>query len=34
MGKATGNDGYFTIATNPFLWERATLFEAGDGGGF
>ncbi len=31
MGKATGNDGYFTIATNLFLWERATLFEPATG---
>ena len=27
LGKATGNRAYFTIATNIFLWERATLFD-------
>jgi predicted alpha-1,6-mannanase (GH76 family) len=31
MGKATGKDDYFTIATNLFLWERATLFDATTG---
>jgi predicted alpha-1,6-mannanase (GH76 family) len=27
LGHATGNDRYFTISTNLFLWERATLFD-------
>ena len=27
LGKATGNGSYFTISTNLFLWERATLFD-------
>lgn len=27
LGKSTGKAGYFTIATNLFLWERATLFD-------
>lgn len=27
LGKATGQGNYFTIATNLFLWERATLFD-------
>lgn len=27
LGKATGDDKYRTIATNLFLWERATLFD-------
>ena len=27
LGKATGEDAYFTKATNLFLWERATLFD-------
>jgi predicted alpha-1,6-mannanase (GH76 family) len=31
LGKATGKAGYFTIATNLFLWERATLFDATTG---
>lgn len=31
LGKATGKAGYFTIATNLFLWERATLFDARTG---
>jgi predicted alpha-1,6-mannanase (GH76 family) len=28
LGKSTGTARYFTIATNLFLWERATLFDA------
>lgn len=31
MGQATGDSSYFTIATNLFLWERATLFDAQTG---
>jgi predicted alpha-1,6-mannanase (GH76 family) len=31
LGKATGEGNYFTIATNLFLWERATLFDATTG---
>ena len=31
LGKATGNNTYFTISTNLFLWERATLFDATTG---
>ncbi len=31
LGKSTGKTGYFTIATNLFLWERATLFDAKTG---
>jgi predicted alpha-1,6-mannanase (GH76 family) len=31
LGKATGKADYFTIATNLFLWERATLFDAKTG---
>ena len=31
MGKATGESNYFTISTNLFLWERATLFDATTG---
>jgi len=31
LGKATGKGDYFTIATNLFLWERATLFDAATG---
>ena len=31
LGRATGEDTYFTIATNLFLWERATLFEPATG---
>ena len=31
MGKSTGKSNYFTIATNVFLWERATLFDANTG---
>jgi predicted alpha-1,6-mannanase (GH76 family) len=31
LGKATGKADYFTIATNLFLWERATLFDATTG---
>jgi len=27
LGRATGEDAYFTKATNLFLWERATLFD-------
>ena len=27
LGRATGEQNYFTIATNVFLWERATLFD-------
>jgi len=27
LGKSTGAAGYFTIATNLFLWERANLFD-------
>ncbi len=27
LGQATGDKTYFTIATNLFLWERATLFD-------
>jgi len=27
LGRATGEGNYFTIATNLFLWERATLFD-------
>ena len=28
MGRATGENAYFTAATNIFLWERATLFDS------
>lgn len=31
MGKATGKSNYFIIATNLFLWERATLFDPATG---
>jgi predicted alpha-1,6-mannanase (GH76 family) len=31
LGKATGKSDYFTIATNLFLWERATLFDPATG---
>jgi len=31
LGQATGKGDYFTIATNLFLWERATLFEPATG---
>ncbi len=31
LGRATHNDAYFTIATNIFLWERATLFDPNTG---
>jgi predicted alpha-1,6-mannanase (GH76 family) len=31
LGKSTGKAEYFTIATNLFLWERATLFDATTG---
>ena len=31
LGKSTGKTSYFTIATNLFLWERATLFDATTG---
>jgi predicted alpha-1,6-mannanase (GH76 family) len=31
LGKSTGKALYFTIATNLFLWERATLFDATTG---
>jgi predicted alpha-1,6-mannanase (GH76 family) len=31
LGKSTGKAAYFTIATNLFLWERATLFDATTG---
>jgi predicted alpha-1,6-mannanase (GH76 family) len=31
LGKATGEQRYFTIATNLFLWERATLFDPATG---
>jgi predicted alpha-1,6-mannanase (GH76 family) len=31
LGKATGNDHYFTISTNLFIWERNTLFNATTG---
>jgi predicted alpha-1,6-mannanase (GH76 family) len=27
LGRATGESSYFTVATNLFLWERATLFD-------
>lgn len=27
LGRATGKEAYFTVATNLFLWERATLFD-------
>src|ERR1035437_5610071 len=31
LGRATGEGAYFTISTNLFLWERATLFDAKTG---
>lgn len=31
LGRATGEGAYFTKATNIFLWERATLFDATTG---
>ena len=31
LGKATGKINYYVIATNLFLWERATLFDAATG---
>jgi predicted alpha-1,6-mannanase (GH76 family) len=31
LGRATGQGSYFTIATNLFLWERATLFDPATG---
>ena len=31
LGRATGEAAYFTQATNMFLWERATLFDATTG---
>ena len=31
LGRATGNHAYLTIATNLFLWERATLFDPNTG---
>jgi predicted alpha-1,6-mannanase (GH76 family) len=31
LGRATGEVGYFKIATNLFLWERATLFDPATG---
>src|SRR5512140_2596234 len=31
LGRATGEDAYFTKATNLFRWERATLFDATTG---
>ena len=31
LGRATGEPSYFTIATNLFLWERATLFDPATG---
>jgi len=31
MGRATGQSNYFNIATNLFLWERATLFDPNTG---
>ena len=31
LGKATGDRHYFEIATNLFLWERATLFDPATG---
>lgn len=31
LGKSTGRADYFMIATNLFLWERATLFDATTG---
>ena len=31
LGRAAGEDSYFTIATNLFLWERATLFDSTTG---
>ena len=31
LGRATSEGSYFTIATNLFLWERATLFEPATG---
>ena len=31
LGRATGQPAYFTAATNLFLWERATLFDAATG---
>jgi predicted alpha-1,6-mannanase (GH76 family) len=31
MGQATGENAYFTAATNIFLWERATLFDSATG---
>ena len=31
LGKATGEGSYFTMATNIFLWERATLFDSATG---
>jgi predicted alpha-1,6-mannanase (GH76 family) len=31
LGRATGDQKYFTMATNIFLWERATLFDSRTG---
>ena len=31
LGRATGEGSYFAIATNLFLWERATLFDSTTG---
>jgi predicted alpha-1,6-mannanase (GH76 family) len=31
LGRATGEEAYFTKATNIFLWERATLFDPATG---
>src|ERR1041385_1204324 len=31
LGRATGQAAYFTMATNLFLWERATLFDPATG---
>ena len=31
LGRSTGDAHYFTIATNLFLWERATLFDSETG---
>ena len=31
LGRATGEGAYFTMATNLFLWERATLFDSATG---
>src|ERR1044071_6317240 len=31
LGKATGENGYFRMATNTFFWLRATLFDPATG---